>query len=195
VVLHRVEGERLTSLGITSPRHGDGRSTLARSMALIERRDYGRRTVLLELDVEAASMSAELGLQPGPGIVELLHGEAEVEDCLQWLDGDLAVITRGERVESPGWVIGHLQGSGLWHRLRWHADVVVADLPPLLDSSVGPQAAALMETQLLVVRAGRTSVAEAVRAAATLPEPPCVVLNGQHSKIPRWIRRSVGDVV
>jgi Mrp family chromosome partitioning ATPase len=164
-------------------------------MALIERCDYGRRTILLDLDVESAAMAEELGLRRGPGITELLHGEAEVDECLQWLDGGLAVITRGERSEPPGWVIGHLQASGLMHRLRRHAEVVVADLPPLLDSSVGPQAAALMDTHLLVVRAGRTSVAEAVRAAATLPEPPYVVLNAQHSRIPRWIRRTAGDVV
>ena len=70
--------------------------------------------------------------------------------------------------------------------------VVVADLPPLLGSSLGRQAAGLMADLVLVVRAGVAPAGRIRDAVAGLAVSPSVLLNGTHSRIPEWAARLAG---
>jgi Mrp family chromosome partitioning ATPase len=179
--------------GVTSSIRGEGRSTVATGMALVEWLDYGRRTVLVDLDLDQPTLHRRLGLAVGPGVGDLAASSAAVEDHLQRIVGDVWLLSAGHQAEESPRILNRLaQGSVISQLIEW-ADAVIFDLPPILASPTGLEAARLCGNPVLVVRAGVTPMPTVKRASEALAEAPPVVLNGVRSALPRWIQRATGD--
>jgi Mrp family chromosome partitioning ATPase len=160
-------------------------------MAIVQSEDFERKTLLVELDFDNPSLARSLGVN-NEGISELVEGDIPVAQAVQALSPDLLVAVAGRARRSAPGVAHRLVEGGVLANLCAEFDVVVADLPPLLASSLGPQVTAMMQTVLLVVRAGVTPAAQVREAAALLTSEPLVILNDVTSHIPRWARRIAG---
>jgi Mrp family chromosome partitioning ATPase len=191
--IQRIDDDGHHSYGITSALRGEGRSSIAAGFALVEWLDYERRTVLVDLDLEGPSLHERFGLPEGPGISDLVGSHDPVEDYLQRLVGDVWLLSAGgDRENVPRTLSRLTQGTVMSQLAEW-ADVVICDLPPLLGSPTGLEAARLCSTAVMVVRAGVTPMPRVKEAADSLATPPPVILNGVHSSVPAWIRRATGD--
>lgn len=188
----RLGGPRLITVGVTSAIRGEGRSTIALALSLIQATDYQRRVVLLEIDLEKPSLAERLALAAHPGLAELARGLHSLGDVLQPAGPNLSVITAGNAVPDSSATILERLSSGLLQEIRAQADVVVADLPPVLGSSYGSRAATICEQAVLVVRAGVTPLPFVREAIDDLSAKPFLLLNGVHSSIPRWMRTVLG---
>lgn len=188
----RLGGPRLTTVGVTSAIRGEGRSTIALALALIQATDYRRRVVLLEIDLEKPSMAERLALAAHPGLAELARGLYSLGEVVQPAGANLSVITAGNALPDSSATILERLSSGLLQEIRALADVVVADLPPVLGSSYGSRAATICEQAVLVVRAGVTPLPFVREAIDDLSAKPFLLLNGVHSSIPRWMRTVLG---
>ena len=186
-------GPTLRSLGVTSAIRGEGRTSLAVAFAVVQRKDYGRRSLLVEMDFDHPGLARRLGLDAAPGLSEVVRGEASLEDVVQPIDDGIGAITVGAGSSSAAQTVTTLLSSGLLADIGRKSDVLVGDLPPLLDSPFGPLAAQAFERVVLVVRAGVTPVARVRQAASVLPADPVVLLNGTSTRLPRWIRKISGD--
>src|SRR5579871_381342 len=60
--LQRIRGAHLSSIGVTSTLRREGRSTVAAATALVQRYEYGRKVLLVELDLDAPSIGKTMGL-------------------------------------------------------------------------------------------------------------------------------------
>jgi Mrp family chromosome partitioning ATPase len=89
--------------------------------------------------------------------------------------------------------LSRLANSTVLSQLSEWAETIVFDLPPLLGSPDGIEAARLCEVPVMVVRAGVTPIFQISQAVELLAAPPPVILNGVRSALPRWLRRAVGD--
>ncbi|MGH9076256.1 MAG: hypothetical protein ACRDY0_02175 [Acidimicrobiales bacterium] len=190
--LHRIGGPTLPSVGITSCLRGEGRTSVALAAAVVERYAYGRTTILVELDLENASLAGTLGVSPGPGVVEVLGGTASLADALQWPDERLGVLVAGKVDGMPSSLLSRLAGGDLLRQVGSMAEVVVSDLPALPPAGLGLHVAGLCSTVLLVVRAGVTPIGHIQKAVVALEKPPWVVLNATGTKVPRWMRAILG---
>jgi len=170
-------GPTLRSLGITSAIRGEGRTTIALAMTLVQRQDYDRRPLLIEMDVEHPCLGRRLGLRTSPGLSEVVRGQATLDDAIQWIDG-IRVVTAGASLGRPDRVIVELVASDVLSRLGEGCDVIIADLPAVTGCSFAALAAGTVASLLLVVRAGVTPAARIREAVADLPLPPAVLLNG-----------------
>lgn len=188
----QMNGPTMRSLGVVSTIRGEGRSSVAIAMAVVQQRDYRRRVVLLEMDFERPSLARRVEADPAPGLAELVRGEASIHDVLQPLAEGMCTITAGAGAGAGPRLIVDFMASGLLQELMGQFDVVVADLPPLLGSSFAVQAAGLFERTLLVVRSGVTPVGQIREAIASMPVEPLVLLNAVESSRPAWLRRRTG---
>ena len=188
----QVGGPTLKRLGLTSAIRGEGRSTVALAMAMIQARDYGRRAILVDLDLEHQGLARRLDLKPWPGLCEMVRGEASIPDVLQPVVEGVRLISAGATAGAAARVVIDLLGGKALGNLADTCDVIVVDLPPLLGSSFGRLAAGSVERVILVVRAGVTPLARVREAAAQLPSEPAVLLNATYSSIPGWFRRMTG---
>lgn len=173
----QIGGPTLRSLGITSAMRGEGRSTVALAMTLVQRQDYDRRPLLVEMDLEHPCLGRRLGLHSAPGLLELVRGQATLDDAIQWIDG-IRVVTAGASHLRHDRVIVELLASDVLAQLAEACDVIVADLPAVSGCSFASLAAGTVESLLLVVRAGVTPAGLIRDAVAHLPSPPAVLLNG-----------------
>jgi tyrosine-protein kinase Etk/Wzc len=180
------------SIGVTSALRGEGRSSVALGMALVEWLDYERRTVLVDLDFESQSLHRRLGLEQGTHIDDLVGSHADIEQHLQQVTGDLYLLSISGLAEEAPRMLGRLAQSSILSQLSEWADAVVFDLPPVLGTAAGLEAVRLCGTPVMVVRAGITPVARVKEATAALAEPPPVVLNGVETRLLGWLRRAAG---
>lgn len=190
--LQRLDRRAITTLGVTSCSRGEGRSTIAVGLALVQRYEHSLQTILVELDLDNPSLADRLGLPRGPGVAEALREEAPLDDCIYWLDDKLAVLVAGDVGHGAPELLSRLNGSDVMRQLRLACGVVVADLPPLPPVGLGGHVAGLCSTVLLVVRAGATPLADIRRGVSALNEPPPVLLNGTRSAVPAWLRTMTG---
>jgi Mrp family chromosome partitioning ATPase len=189
----RFGGPTLKSLGVTSTIRGEGRSTIAIAMAVVQRRDYGRKVLLLDMDFDKPSLTRQLGPGAWPGLSELLRGEATREQVIHSSTDGIGVVTVGVPTRrGPSTGIELLRSSVL-SELAGECDVLIGDLPPLMESKFGHALAGAFEQVLVVVRAGVTPVARIREATSALGSEPVVVLNGVRSPLPRWIRQFTGS--
>jgi Mrp family chromosome partitioning ATPase len=191
VALRRMGGAKLRSVGVTSAGRGEGRSTVAGAMAVIQATEYARKTILIELDLHSPSAAEEFGIAASPGIAELMREDLEIEDCIQWVTDNLGVVVAGTGAPMAQLLRGSV-AEGIVTALSRRADLLVMDLPPLEKGAGGVQLVDLCETVALVARAGEVSTHRIEEAAAALNTPPFVILNGVKSAAPRWVRRVLG---
>jgi Mrp family chromosome partitioning ATPase len=164
-----------TTLGITSTRRGEGRTTIAAASGIALAYDLGLKTLLVDLDLEKPQLTTLVGAAGRPGVLELVSGRATTGDCVEWQQDRLGTIGAGT---SQGDFRPSLASYvGVMMQLLGEADVVVADLPPLPPHGAGARLASLCTQVLFVVKAGATTTDEMSRAVRALESPPPVIIN------------------
>lgn len=141
-------------IAITSALPSEGKTTtalaFARTLAM-----NNAKTLLIECDVRRAAMRENLSEHPMvPGIVELLHGEASLDDAIV----PSAAVPGLDQllVKSPYYSSEDLFGGGqmeqILEELRGRYEQIVLDLPPLIGLADGRFLAVLADATVLIVR-------------------------------------------
>jgi capsular exopolysaccharide synthesis family protein len=128
---------------VTSGTAGEGKSTLALSLALSAAR-AGQRTVLVDADMRRPSVARMLDLAPGRGLEDVLGGTATAADALV-VDpaSGLRILPARGGAGLPQELIGGPAMATLLQELRSWSDLVIIDSPPVTFVSD----AALLATQ------------------------------------------------
>lgn len=180
-------------IGVTSAIRGEGRTTIALGLAEAAALDHGLRVLVLDLDgAERPGIATRLELCDRPGIAELLRGTITFEQATQPVTSRLSVLAAGDLAEGTSRQLQAGIRAGLLNDLRSHCDLLIADLPPLLESGLTRAGAVEFDRIVMVVRAGMTPLATIRDAAQTLGSEPAFILNGAHSSLPRWLRQLTG---
>ena len=176
--LRTAAGPRAAVVVVTSALAGEGKTTtaldLARSLA-----GTGERVLLVEADLRRPGLAAALGLEGGPGLSDVLGGQAEIASALRpgGVDG-LQVLPAGSVPPNPSELLGSPRTADLVATLRTRFDTVLLDAPPVLPVTDAVVSAAAADGVLLLVRWGRTSRAEVAEAVAMLERGGVTVLGG-----------------
>jgi capsular exopolysaccharide synthesis family protein len=153
-------------IAITSALPSEGKTTTALSFARALATGKSR-TLLLDCDVRRAALNGSLGLPNGvtPGIVEVLHGEATLEDAIR--PGgveNLDHLLVKEPYFSSEDLFGGDQMQTILATLSQKYDKIVLDLPPLVGLADGRFLAALADATVLVIK-WETTPTKAVASA------------------------------
>jgi capsular exopolysaccharide synthesis family protein len=154
----------VSTLAITSPSPGEGKtliaSSLAMSIAMI-----GRRVLLVDADMRRPRLQEVFNVPRSPGLSNVLAGDAKPSEALiESSTNGLFVLPAGTEVANPGDLLDHERLNHLIQGFRQVFDVVIIDCAPVLvvaDAAIAANAAMAV---LLVVGAG-TARPEGVRGA------------------------------
>lgn len=184
---------RASTVGLIGCGERAGVTTLAGNLA-VRASEMGLGPVLLvETDSDRPRLRKAWKLAQGPGLTELLGGEASYADCLRsGPTPDLHVITAtGRRGHAGAWDAGAI-GALLVEACADHS-LVFFDLSAASQLGQAVMLARRLDQVLLVVRAETTRGGEAERIAEHLREDGVpltgAVLNRERSYIPRWLSR------
>jgi Mrp family chromosome partitioning ATPase len=190
----RGDATQSTMVGLIGCNPGAGVTTIAANLAARASELQLGPVLLVETDCERPHLSAAWKLPRGPGLAELIAGEAAFADCLRsGPAGDLYVLpaASARRKELPVW--DALSVDALLAECSADHKLVLFDLPAAnrLDHAV--LLAKRLDEVLLVVRAERSRGPEAQRVVDRLLEDGVplkgAVLNRQRRYIPRWLNR------
>jgi exopolysaccharide/PEP-CTERM locus tyrosine autokinase len=176
---------------VTSAQRGEGRTFTAVNLAMSIVTDTDQPVLLIDADVSNPSVSALLGLQSGPGLLDVLAGTVELSDALlrTQIDG-LSVLPIGDaNVRATELIASGTMRSLLDDLTARDPDLMlIFDAPPLLTATEARELASHMGQLIVVVEAGRTAqskVREALHIVEGVPER-MLVLNGARRLRAGW---------
>jgi polysaccharide biosynthesis transport protein len=91
----------LRTLLVTSAVSGEGKSTLVRNLAVVYR-EWGLRVAVVEVDLRRPSMARMFNVDGEVGLVEVLAGQARLEDALQPADVQVEGLELLAHVQQKG---------------------------------------------------------------------------------------------
>jgi protein-tyrosine kinase len=167
-VNQRMRANGWRTLGITSPRRGEGKTVTAINLAISLAMEPSHTVLLVDADLRQPSVHTYLGLEVDNGLREYLLGAMPVEQVLIHpmirrmvvLPGSGPVPNSSELLVSPVML-------SLVHELkrRYPSRHVIFDLPPVFGGDDVQAFAPYLDAMLLVAEEGKTSRDELARTA------------------------------
>lgn len=154
---HREDAGPLRTLLVTSPGPQDGKSITAANLALTMAQEFGRSVLLVDADLRDASVHSLFGLEQGPGLTEVLMGDASIDEALVHLpEHRLTVLPAGAIPQFPTELLGSTAMRRTVDLLRARFDRILLDMPAVVPLADVGTVAPLADGALMVVRAGVT---------------------------------------
>lgn len=154
--------DKWRALGITAPTKGCGKATIAANLAVSLARHEQLRIGLVDLDLRHPRIAQIFGRDGQYTTQQFLRGQCLLEDFLVRFGDNLAI---GASSDTAGYPAELLHGPGaaqMLERLQEElgADMIIYNLPPLLDSDDCLGLLPLMEATMLVVGAEFSTIAD-----------------------------------
>ena len=157
-VLHADNGVPLHILLVTSPGRGEGKSVTAANLALAMAQEYQQRICIVDANLRHPQLHRLFDIAEAPGLTDVLLGRASLEDALVAVEEHhITVLPAGDPAQHPAELLGTVTMRRALDTLRSQFDRVIIDAPaaaPLADIGI---LTPLVDSVMLVVRAGVTS--------------------------------------
>lgn len=184
-LLQSLRQNNWTTVAITSPTPGCGKTFTALNLAFSLANQQDCRTLLLDLDMRRPQIGKTLGLQNAGSMESFLAGETDIEDIFKCHGGNLAIAANNRAAHYSAEL---LQSSAcadalLDMRQRMNPDIVLFDLPPMLSTDDVLAFLPNVDCAILVAAAEQTTLSEVDICEQSLSEKTNmlgVVLNKCH---------------
>lgn len=177
------------AIAFTSSIKGEGKSVISLNTAFILATAFGKNVAFVECDLRKPSSLQEYISAEGPGLSEVLKGEAKLEEAICSVeDTGLHIIKAGEYDENAADLIGTIGTFDVINSLKRNFDFVLLDCPPVIPLADMSIIEKLVDGIVFIVRAGMTSK-ELVRSAVeSLEKKKFIgsVLNGAETKLDKY---------
>lgn len=161
-LLKDARSQHWTSIGITSPTAGCGKATVAANLAVSLTRHDKVRVVIVDLDLRRPRIAALFGHSGRYTMTDFLRRDCLIEDLVVRIGMNLAIGASPDINNNPAELL-HAQNTAvtLAHlRETLRADIVIYNLPSLLESDDCLGLLPLVDTTLLVVGAEHSTINE-----------------------------------
>lgn len=178
------------TLAVGSAIHGEGKSSVARALAIAMARDHACDVLLMECDLLQPSLHHDFG--GGEGLSEVLSGARTFDDVLRPTRlPNLWLLLAGTLSDNPSRLLRSPAMTSLLTEVQSRFGFTVMDIPPTLKSSDATVLARQADGAVLVVRAGSTDQRSVTKAIDLLSGATLhgVVLNRHRSSVPDIVRR------
>ena len=170
-VLHSMRENKWTSLAITGPSRGIGKSLVATNLAISISLEVNQTVLLVDTDLRRPSVHQYFDFEPESGLLDYLQGEANLEDTfvnpsfrrLLLLPGRGTTTESSELLSSPRMVnlVRELKS-------KYESRVIIFDMPPLLDLDDAMVFLPNVDATLLVVENGKNTQSEVEKSMRLL---------------------------
>lgn len=151
------EGRGSTIIEITSALKGEGKTTTVVNLGYTVARDLGKRTLLIDCDFRCPALHQYVNVPARSGLIDLLDGQASLEDCLSVIDEvPCSIMSIGGLGGEQNELTRIQQLKAMLPRLRTNFDYIIINTPPVLSSATMGILASLADVLITVVRAGAT---------------------------------------
>jgi len=183
------------SILVASPGPGDGKTIITAQLA-VSMAHGGKRVVLVDANLRRLRLHEYFGTENKLGLSDMLVDDlvpqVVAQESIHWR---LKVITSGKPVDNPAELMGSVWMLKVLTRLREQADVAIFDGPPFLFAESFILASKL-ESVLIVMQAGKTREAVALRMMEQLDRAQANIIGMVMNRVPaRLAQNLAGNVV
>lgn len=166
------EADGFISLGVVSPNAAEGKSLTALNLAITLAKTTEQRVILIDGDLIYPSIHRLLNMRPEHGLIDLLNEDVELEDAIFGTNiQNLWVIPGRFEADQPLEQIRSSHLEPLLNRLSdGKRNVLIVDLPPILEKDDTIAMTACLDATILVVEYGKTKADEVSRSVALLKQ-------------------------
>ena len=150
----------INTLAVSSPRYGDGKTTIALNLALSLAMDVNHTVLLVDLDLRNPSLHTCLGLTPKTGINDYLERGTPIQSCLVHPGFERIVVLPASRTldrSSEALAMPKMVSLVEELKTRYPDRLVIFDMPPLLTQDDTIAFLPNVDGVLLVVKEGETA--------------------------------------
>ncbi|WP_213979952.1 AAA family ATPase [Sphingomonas sp. dw_22] len=165
------DADRARMILVCSAQPDEGKTFCAINLALSMSAEKDVEILLVDADFAKPDVLERLGLPQGPGLLDALTGDVDVEDCIVDTDvPQLSVLPAGTRSVSDTELLASDKARRILDKLAAANPrrIVIFDSPPALAASPASVLALHAGQVMLVVRADRTSESDLRAAVAAL---------------------------
>ena len=151
-----------TTIGITSPTAGCGKTVTAINLAFSLARQKDMRTVLMDVDLRRPRVAENLGIVANHSMGQFLGGNERIEDHFLIYGETLAIGTNKRRSLHSAEILQDAKAAeamGFLHK-SMRPDVVLVDLPPMMSTDDVMAFLPNLDAVLIVAAAGMTQMRE-----------------------------------
>ncbi len=152
---------------VTSSTPREGKSTSVANLA-ITFAQMGSKTLLVDADLRRPMLHKLFSLPKEPGLTNIIAGKAEWREAIQNIEHmqNIDVLPCGTIPPNPAELLGSESMHSFLKDVRNHYDIVLLDSPPVIAVTDPALLSTLMDSVLLVVKAGDSEL-DAVSMAIT----------------------------
>lgn len=170
-LMHGEATTPLRAVVVTSPGAGEGKSITAANLALTMAQEFQRNVLLVDADLRNPAVHTLFGIEQGPGLSDVLAGEASLDDVLVYSpECRLTLLPAGNSPEYPSELLGSSAMRRLLDTLRSRFDRVLLDSPAVIPVADVGTLAPMLDGAVMVVRAGVTKRPALDQALAVFEE-------------------------
>jgi capsular exopolysaccharide synthesis family protein len=172
-VLQKMTAAACSTLAVTSPGAGEGKTLTAVNLAVSLSAYADRFVLLVDLDLRRPGIHRRFGIEPERGLTDYLANDAPLSDCLVNPGIDrLVVLPAGAPLSGSSEMLATPKMALLAEELksRYPDRIVIYDLPPLLLTDDALVFLRLVDGCLLVVEEGATRREDLARAVDLLKD-------------------------
>lgn len=182
-ILYSRADETVKTILVSSPGPGEGKSTTVTNLA-ITYANLGKKTLLVDVDLRKPVVHHMFGIKRDPGMTHYLTGNTDDFYSMAHKTeiDNLYVTTSGISPPNPSELLGSARMRELIEHLKKEWDVILFDSPPISAVTDATAMAQIIDSMVLVVKAGNTHKESLYRTVSTLEKVQAplagVVLNG-----------------
>ncbi len=147
----------IRTVGMTSANPGEGKSTAAINLAVVESLGVGQRVLLVDCDMRRPTVHRSLGLAPDLGLGEVLLGRASLAQAVVRAEGtDLDALVVRSQPDNPSELLASDRMKTLLDEMIESYDRIILDTPATLGLPDSKIVSELCDGVVVVVRADVT---------------------------------------
>jgi polysaccharide biosynthesis transport protein len=162
--------QTISTLLLTSPDPGDGKSTTVANLATTFAQ-AGKKTLIICTDFRKPTLHTTFNVEKIPGLIEALHGSVPLDSVIHRTSVDgLDLIPCGSNPVNTSDILGSKRMKDLIDQLKKKKryDMIVFDSPPILMTTDPLVLSLLVDGMIMVVSSGKTLVASLDRALESI---------------------------
>jgi succinoglycan biosynthesis transport protein ExoP len=182
-------------IAVSSAISREGKTSIAAQLAVSLASATGERTLLIDGDMRSPDVDTIFGVERGPGLVEVLQGEVQIEEAIETdFNNTLHLLTAGNLTTNPHRLLGNGEFATLLSTLRGTYHYIVIDTPPILSASEALVMARAADAAILCARRDFSRVDQVAEARDRLRQSGVKTAGAVLSGIPpRMYERRYGS--
>lgn len=161
-VLRYLRQNNWTSVAVTSPTSGCGKTFVSLNLAFSLAKQPDCRSLLLDLDLKRPQIAKTLGLTGCPAMEDFLKGKTDLKDVFLRHGNNLVVGANRQPVQFSAELLQSPEVTNTLRELRQRMspDVVIYDLPPVIPTDDVIAFLPNVDCVILVAAAGQSTLSD-----------------------------------